>query len=179
MKLRHALTLVTLLAANVALAAATKTGDATATFSGKGPAGFKIEGKTTELELSDDGKNVIVTVPLAKLDTGIDLRNEHMRDKYLEVQKYPNAVLELSRASVKLPEDGGKSEGTGTGKMTIHGKTKDVKFKYRIERAGGTYKTMAKVPLNLKDYGIEIPNYLGVTVHPDIETAVKFAFQES
>jgi polyisoprenoid-binding protein YceI len=176
---RSTLTLVLVaLASMTASAAATRTGEATATFSGKGPAGFKLEGKTSELELQDDGTHVVVTVPLARLDTGIELRNQHMREKYLETAKYPHAVLQLARASIKLPEAGQKSAGQGSGKMTIRGRTKEVRFKYAIERRGESYNVSAQVPLNLKDYGIDIPSYLGVTVKPDIETAVNFHFKE-
>src|SRR5438132_5755067 len=89
-----------------AFAAVSKSGDANVTFSGKGPAGFKIEGKTAELTVKDDGKAVTFVVPLATLKTGIDLRDRHMREKYLETDKYPNAVLEVPWSAIKLPEDG-------------------------------------------------------------------------
>lgn len=167
-----------LLVSSLSFAAATQTGESSATFSGKGPAGFKLEGTTNEVQLKDDGKTVTITVPLAKLDTGIDLRNKHMRENYLETDKFPHAVLEVAREAVKLPADGAKSEGTGKGKMTIRGKTREVTFKYKIEKKAGAYQAMAKVPLNIKDFDISIPSYLGVTVQPDIDTAVKFSFQE-
>jgi polyisoprenoid-binding protein YceI len=34
--------------------------------------------------------NILLSVDLASIDTGIDLRNEHMRDNFLETGKYPN-----------------------------------------------------------------------------------------
>lgn len=162
------------------LTAATRlTGEPSAGFHGRGPGGFGVDGKTNQLHIADDGTTLKITVPLATLDTGIGLRNKHMREKYLQVEKYPDAVLEVPWSSVKLPGDGQTSEGTAPGRMTIHGKTKDVKAKYRIVRTGTRYQVTGNVPLNLKDYDIDVPSYLGVTVQPDIETSVSFTAEHS
>ena len=162
------------------LAAATRlTGQPTAGFHGRGPGGFGVDGKTDQLHVADDGTTLKITVPLATLHTGIGLRDKHMREKYLQVDKYPDAVLEVAWSSVKLPGDGQTGEGTAPGKMTLHGKSKDVQAKYRIVRTGNRYQVTGNVPLNLKDYDIDVPSYLGVTVQPDIETSVSFTAEHS
>src|SRR5215472_13064147 len=85
------------------LAAATKvTGESSAGFHGRGPGGFSVDGKTNQLRVEDDGTTLKVTVPLASLQTGIGLRDRHMREKYLQVDKFPDAVLQVPWASVKL-----------------------------------------------------------------------------
>jgi polyisoprenoid-binding protein YceI len=162
-----------------AMAAVQKTGSSDASFTGKGPAGFKLEGKTQELNLQDAGSTVKIIVPLANLKTGIDLRDQHMREKYLEVQKYPDAVLEVPWSAITLPEDGKSVSGKAQGKMTLHGKTKDVSFSYTVKRTGASYTASGSVPLNIKEFDIHVPNYLGVTVKPDIETQVAFGFTKS
>jgi hypothetical protein len=156
------------------LAAAQKKGDSSATFNAKGPAGFKLEGKTSDLKLQDDGQMLRIIVPLANMKTGIDLRDQHMREKYLEVQKYPDAVLAVPWSEIKLPADGQSSSAKGKGKMTLHGQTKDVTFSYTVQRKGSDYQVTGNTPLNIKEFGIDIPSYLGVTVKPDIETIVAF-----
>jgi polyisoprenoid-binding protein YceI len=162
------------------LAGATRlTGQQSAGFHGRGPGGFGVDGKTDQLHVADDGTTLKITVPLATLHTGIGLRDKHMREKYLQVDKYPDAVLEVPWSEVKLPGDGQTSEGTVPGKMTIHGKSKDVKAKYRIVRTGNRYQVTGNVPLNLKDYDIDVPSYLGVTVQPDIDTSVSFTAEHS
>ena len=172
------LTLATLLAVP-AFAAAQKKGDSSAAFTGKGPAGFKLEGKTTDLKLEDDGKVLKVIVPLENMKTGIDLRDRHMREKYLEVQKYPNAVLEIPWSEIQLPADGQSTSAKGKGKMTLHGKTQEVPFTYTVQRKGNDYQVTGNTPLNIKSFGIDIPNYMGVTVKPDIETVVSFTATKS
>jgi polyisoprenoid-binding protein YceI len=159
-----------------AFAGAVKTGEAVASFSCKGPAGFKLEGKATALDLVDDGKAMKVVLPLSTLKTGIDLRDKHMREKYLEVEKYPDAVLEVPAEAISLPPDGQSVSGHANGKLHLHGKTKDVVFTYTVKRAGAIYSVDAQLPLNMKDYDINIPSYLGITLQPDVQTNVVFQF---
>ena len=63
--------------------------DAHVEFEAAGPAGMKIEGTTTDLNVSTTAGTSSSTVPLANLSTGIALRDQHMKEKYLEVPKYP------------------------------------------------------------------------------------------
>lgn len=173
-------TLTALLLAFPLLAAATRlTGEPAAGFHGRGPGGFSLEGKTNQLKLEDDGTTLKVTVPLASLTTGIGLRDRHMREKYLQVDKFPDAVLELPWSAVKLPENGQTSEGTAQGKMSLHGKSKDVQVKYRILRTGNSFQVTGNIPLNIKDYDIDVPSYLGVTVQPDIDARASFTAEHS
>jgi polyisoprenoid-binding protein YceI len=172
--IRRASLAALLLVVPLLAAAAKVTGEPSAGFHGRGPGGFIVEGKTNQLRIDDDGTTLKITVPLAGLQTGIALRDRHMREKYLQVDKFPDAVLELPWSSVKVPADGQTGEGNAPGKMTLHGKTHDVQVKYRIARTGTRYQVSGNVPLNLKDYDIEVPSYLGVTVQPDIDASASF-----
>ena len=57
-----------------AQAAITGCTDCHVNFLASGPAGMKIEGTTNELTVADQGDNLLITVPLANLTTGIGLR---------------------------------------------------------------------------------------------------------
>ena len=174
------LSLLAVLAAVPLLSAATQVnGEPSASFRGRGPGGFSLEGKTHQLRVEDDGKVLKVIVPLSGLQTGISLRDRHMRERYLEVEKYPDAVLSLPWSAVKLPEDGRAVEATAPGTMALHGKTHDVQVRYRLARSGSTYQVSGTVPLDIRDYGIDIPSYFGVTVQPEIETSTTFAAEHT
>lgn len=160
--------------ASTAFAGLTKTGEGQASFKGVGPAGFKIEGKTKSVDLKDDGKTLTVVVGLKDLETGISLRDSHMREKYLEVDKFPEATLTVATNAVTWPEDGKTSEGSAKGTFTVHGVSKEVSFKYRISNGGGTYSVEGEAPVNFKDHGINVPTYMGITVKPDITILSKF-----
>jgi polyisoprenoid-binding protein YceI len=151
-----------------------RAGGAAVSFVAVGPAGMKIEGKSGELAVSEEGDDLIVSVPLSPLTTGIELRDKHMREKYLEVGKYPTAELRVPKASIHLPEDGQTSSGDATGTMKLHGRTKSVPFHYEAKRNGPAYVAKGSVRVNMKAFGIEVPSYMGVTVKPDVNVSVAF-----
>ena len=77
-------------------------------------------------------------VDLASLDTGISLRNRHMRDNYLEVRDHPYATLEGSIASVSAEPVGG-FRVEGIGRMEIHGVERVVSTPCEIVEEGAGY----------------------------------------
>ena len=145
-----------------------------ASFDASGPAGLKIQGKTSDVSVSETQGNVRVNVALANLDTGIDLRNHHMRDKYLEVQKYPEAVLVVEKASLRVPEDGKDSSASANGTMTIHGQTKPVTFTYKAHRDHDAVDVSGSAHIDIREFGIVVPSYLGITVKPGVDVAAHF-----
>src|SRR5678815_2540115 len=101
---RRAFLAALLLALPLLAAPARVTGEPSAGFHGRGPGGFSLNGRTNQLRIEDDGTTLRVIVPLAGLQTGIALRDRHMREKYLEVEKYPDAVLELPLPLIHISE---------------------------------------------------------------------------
>ncbi len=157
-----------------AYASLSSASDARVTFGAAGPAGFKLEGSTSELAVSEAGGNVVVTVPLGNLSTGISLRDHHMRDKYLEVGKFPTAVLTVARTALKVPASGEQQEADVPGTLTLHGQTRPVTVHYSAKGDGGALSAQGKFHINMNEYGISVPSYLGVTVKPDIDVSASF-----
>jgi len=157
-----------------AAAAFSKPADSRVTFHAVGPAGLKIEGTTTELNVAEDADMVIVTVPLANLKTGIDIRDRHMKEKYLEVDKYPQAKLAIPRAGLKLPAAGEKVVSEAAGTLTLHGQTKPTRAHYEVKSEGSGFAVDGVLRVNMNDVGITVPVYLGVTVKPDVDVDVHF-----
>jgi polyisoprenoid-binding protein YceI len=155
-----------------------RTGTPSVSFTALGPAGMKIVGTTSHLEVADDATSVTITVPLADLTTGIALRDRHMREKYLQVQSFPNATLKVDRANLKLPPPGAEASSDAQGTMAIHGKTHPVSFHYTAKHEGAGYAVSGSVRVDMKDYGIDVPSYLGVTVKPDVDVTVSFVANE-
>lgn len=168
-----------LFALGLALAAATPSqaalrgaSAALVSFSASATGGLEFEGKTSELSVAESSGKIHFVVPLANVDTGISLRNKHMREKYLEVGKYPNAELVVDRSALNVPPDGQTSTGSVVGSMTIHGQTRPVTVRYSARRAGASFAISGQVPLDVRDFGIRIPSYLGVTVKPNVEVTL-------
>jgi polyisoprenoid-binding protein YceI len=156
----------------------TRTGTPQVAFHASGPAGMKIVGTTSDLDVDDQGAKIVIKVPLAHMTTGIDLRDHHMREKYLQVGTYPNAELTVDRATLHFPTGDGQASGDASGTMAIHGKTNNVTFHYNLVRASGSLHVGGTVHLNIRDYSIDVPSYLGVTVKPDIDVEVQFTATE-
>src|SRR5688500_9855246 len=163
-----ALTLGVTLSAHAKL---TAQGGSSVEFKATGPAGLSIVGTSSEVRASDNADSVIIVVPLTRLDTGIELRNKHMREKYLETGKFPNAELVVSKSAIKYPEVG---SGETTGQLKLHGQTKSVRVKYEAKKSGAGYAVAGSFRINIKDFGIEQPSYMGLSVKPEVDVAVKF-----
>jgi polyisoprenoid-binding protein YceI len=116
-------------------------------------------------------------VDLRTLDTGIGLRNEHLRKNYLEVDKgtgYDQAVL--SEIELKgLNPDAPEGKGSFSGSLTLHGMKKAVAGPVDVRRAGASLRMKASFPVSLSDYGIPEPRYLGIGVRNTVQVEVAFA----
>jgi polyisoprenoid-binding protein YceI len=152
----------------------TRSGTPHVDFRASGPAGMRINGTTSDLDVDDRGARIVVRVPLANLTTGISLRDRHMRDKYLQVGSYPNAELTVDRSAVRFPPDGGTSSGDATGSMSIHGRSRNVSFHYTVARNGGQLRVVGTTSVDIRDYDIHVPSYLGITVKPNVDVEVQF-----
>ncbi|MCC7532131.1 MAG: YceI family protein [Candidatus Melainabacteria bacterium] len=85
----------------------------------------KITGKINVDESLDLSKPFAATfdVDLASIDTGIALRNEHMRDNFLETKKFPNATFTVkNQAGVTgVLKDKQKVTIKANGNFSLHG----------------------------------------------------------
>jgi len=163
-----------LVAAVPALAGLAVSGEHQVTFHAKGPAGLGIDGKGNDVKMSDSTKTLDLVVGLNGLKTGIELRDKHMKEKYLETQKYPTAKLHVEKSSLRLPSGGKRVEAQGTGLLTLHGVTKKIPFHYSATGTPKRAHVDGHLHVNMNDFNIHVPSYLGVTVKPDVEVAVSF-----
>lgn len=115
-----------------------------------------------------------LAVDLTTLDSGIGLRNTHMRENYLEVSKgegYQRAVLK----DIVLSGDVATvSATTFTATLLVHGVERPVRGEARLARAGDGVRVEASFPIVLPDHGIAKPRYLGVGVRDEVQVKVKF-----
>ena len=148
--------------------------DARIGFQATGPAGMKIEGTTTELTVVESDANVTLEVPLAGLKTGIDLRDQHMREKYLEVPRYPSASLVVARGALALPPAGAQTEADAPATLKLHGQVRPVTVHYQTKADGAGLAVHGSFRIKMTDFGISVPSYLGVTVKPDVDVNASF-----
>ena len=117
-----------------------------------------------------------LSVDLSTLDTGISLRNEHMRDNYLEIGKgrdYERAVL----SSIVAGDLSGElTEGARpfTARLLVHGTTRPVSGRVTLKRQGTGIRVHPSFPVRLSEHGIPDPRYLGVGVGKDVTVRAVF-----
>ena len=115
-----------------------------------------------------------LSVDLATLDTGIGLRNEHLKSKYLEVGKgqgFDHAVLSAIRLGGADPQTlQGKTAFTGS--FLLHGTSQAVSGQATIHRDGKNVRVEASFPVTISAFGIEKPQYLGVGVRDQVTVNV-------
>jgi len=115
-------------------------------------------------KIKKEGDSLIVNdiyVPTNKLKTGIDLRDEHMRERI----KNENVIVKKAI---------GKN-GVGKGTIIIRDIEKEFNFKY--ERINNKY-IKATFKLNLEDFKIPNLSYAGVGVEGIIDLEITLPFSE-
>lgn len=145
------------------------------------PAMLKIHGESPgpqgNLTLKDAKVSGSVKVDLQSLKTGIDLRDDHMKKKYLQVETFPVAELVLQELSLpmKIGEINKKvTDQKFTATLKLHGVSKPVDGTYDVEPLGKTLKVHAAFGLKLSDFNIDIPSYAGLKVADSVDIETSF-----
>lgn len=123
-----------------------------------------------------DGYGGSLQVDLRTLDTGIGLRNSHMRDRYLEVHRgedFAQAVLsDLRLSQPEVASTGGRT--TFRASLLVHGVRREIEGVADLSRRGADVRVQASFPLTLTEFEIPSPRYLGVGVRDRITVHVSF-----
>lgn len=110
------------------------------------------------------------SVDLRTLDTGIPLRNRHLRQNYLEVERGP-AFAAARLQDIRVERLSGKTTFRGT--LTLHGERKEVSGTAEIAPNGPGYLLEASFPVRISEFRIPDPTYLGVGVKDEVVVRVK------
>ncbi|MDZ4676950.1 MAG: YceI family protein [Oligoflexia bacterium] len=145
------------------------------------PSSLKIHGvggkPTGQIIVEENKVYGTIIFLLDTLDTKIKLRNEHTKKKYLEIDKYPEARLEITE--VKFPGPIPKGDFSldnlsFQGKLTVHGVTKPVVGKTKIEREGNTISVEAGFTIKVIDFNIKTPSFAGITMADNVNIEAVF-----
>ncbi|HEY3226339.1 MAG TPA: YceI family protein [Planctomycetota bacterium] len=112
--------------------------------------------------------SVSLTVPVASMKTGIDMRDEHLRSEmWLDAKKFP----EITFVSKKVERDGdAENRVKVTGDFTMHGVTKEIavtvswkELPAEAAKKGGFpdgrwLKFSTEFQVKLSDHGVKIPD---------------------
>ncbi|MGZ3723224.1 MAG: YceI family protein [Bdellovibrionales bacterium] len=141
------------------------------------PSAIKIKGEgqgpSGDLQFSKiDGKvsvNGEARVDLSTLDSGIGMRDHHMKEKYLEVDKFKDAILKFSEAPMPAEVLRNGGEVLLPAILSLHGQEKPVTVAMTIKKNGDKISAASRFKVKLSEYSIAIPSFSGITVADEVE----------
>ena len=109
------------------------------------------------------------------------LMEEHFNENYVESEKFPQATFKGKvNEKIDMTKDG-ENKVTVTGKMTLHGVTKDITTEGTITKKGDDVTLASKFKIKVAEYNIKVPSLyvqniaevVDVTVNIGLEPFVK------
>jgi len=86
------------------------------------------------------------------------LMEEHFNENYMESQKFPNAVFKGKiNEKIDYTKDG-EAKVTVTGKMEMHGVTKEGTYEGILVKKGEEITIKCKFKIKVADYNIQVPS---------------------
>jgi polyisoprenoid-binding protein YceI len=123
----------------------------------------KTRGRFTSYDVtivtSEDplASSIVATIDLASVDTGLDVRDNHLRSAdYLDVESYP--TMTYRSTGIRQTDDGWVVDGD----LTVHGVTRQVPLAvemngFRQDPFGGQRAGFsATAQINRRDFGIDL-----------------------
>ncbi|MEQ1723305.1 MAG: YceI family protein [Pseudobdellovibrio sp.] len=180
LKIDKYLILAAILLCNVALASEIKT------TANAGKVEFEAIGRPSMIKIKGIGEGVNANLKvnvnkisgeavfrLDSLTTGIEMRDEHMKEKYLQVKNYPDAKMVFNEFqmpagwTIKSPK---VATSSFRGKLILHGVEREITGLYTLDAQA--MKSTASFEVKLSDFKIEIPTYLGVKVADIVKISI-------
>ncbi|WP_439127431.1 YceI family protein [Polaribacter sp.] len=135
-----------------------------------------IEAKNNQvLSIIDiDKKEIAISMLMRAFVFKKDLMYEHFNESYIESDMYPKAnfegeILDFDKSIT------GEQTRIIRGTLTIHGISKEIDIKTKIENSNGSYLLTGDFITQVKDFDIKIPQILASNIAKNI--SIKFRFQ--
>lgn len=119
---------------------------------------------------------ISVTADMSQLQSDSGRRDNYIRGRYLETDRFPTAKFE-STDPVTVPADvvsGATGKVSVKGRFTIHGVSMDVPLTLSVQRSGGSVNIIASYQFVWGQYGVERPStpFASVQSNPTVEISL-------
>ncbi|HET8578409.1 MAG TPA: YceI family protein [Methylomirabilota bacterium] len=116
---------------------------------------------------------VRVTIEAASIDTGIGMRDRHLRSSdFLDVDRYP--VLKFESRSVEMAG----RRATVTGDLTIHGVTREIAVPVDVQMSEAALVATGEFVVNRRHFGINYDSFF-LPVGNDVRVSFTFRARAS
>ncbi|GAA4452807.1 YceI family protein [Rurimicrobium arvi] len=122
--------------------------------------------------------DVVFQVPVKSFKFEKQLMQDHFNESYMESDKYPKADFKGKLAPGTVSDKPGVYKTTVSGKLTIHGVTKDVKVPGTVTIGANEASVMAQFKVATADYKIRIPSVAEGKVAKEIEITINSSLKK-
>ncbi len=123
-----------------------------------------------------------LVIDLTSLDTGINLRDRHLRDTYLEVERgddFATARLSGLRLERALPASAAQHKTEFSAELLLHGVRRPVAGDAELRQSDAGVEVRASFSVSLPEFNIDSPRYLGIGVRDEVQITVTFLATET
>lgn len=122
-------------------------------------------------------------VDLASLDTGMGLRNKHMRENHLETDRFPEAVFTLNTMTIPggVLQPGIRTSTAVRGVLLLHGLSHEISpsVYLTLSATGDELTIESSFTVLLQDYNITRPEFLVMKVANDQRIDVRLVARKA
>jgi polyisoprenoid-binding protein YceI len=109
-------------------------------------------------------------INLQTLETGIAVRDRHMKSTYLQVERGADfATATLSGIEI----DSLEGKASFQAMLALHGQSRPVTGTAEVHSHDGRYRVDAQFMVHISDYEIPAPTYLAIGVRDELKVKVK------
>jgi polyisoprenoid-binding protein YceI len=120
--------------------------------------------------------DIVFSIPISEFQFAKSLMQEHFNEKYMESDKYPKSTFQGKIAGFD-PAASGPQQLKATGKLSIHGVTKEVEIPGTLEKKNDKLLLKSKFIVKLADYKIEIPQLLWQNIAEQVDVTAEFEYK--
>lgn len=136
-----------------------KAGSTNITFFSEAPLeNIEAVNKSATIVLKTSTSDIQIRVSIQNFKFKNALMEEHFNENYMESDKYPNAEFKGKISEGVDYNKEGEQKVSVTGKMTIHGETRDVTTEGTVTKTPEGLKLYTKFPVRVADYNIKVPS---------------------
>ncbi|HWA34052.1 MAG TPA: YceI family protein [Cyclobacteriaceae bacterium] len=119
---------------------------------------------------------IAFSIPIQDFEFAKSLMKEHFNEKYMDTEKYPKSTFQGIIQGFD-PKATGAQNAKATGKLTIHGETKEVEIPGTLEIAADKVQLHSKFIVKLDDYKVKRPQLLWKNIAEQVEVTIDFTYK--
>ena len=120
--------------------------------------------------------DIAFSIPIKEFEFAKSLMKEHFNEKYMDSEKFPKSTFQGKIAGFDNKATGIQNV-KATGKLTIHGETKEIDVPGTIEVQGTNLVMKSKFIVKLEDYKIAIPQLMWQNIAEQVEVTLDFTYK--